>query len=102
MLEAEKKGYTMPQPIKQGWIRFQKNKASSWVPDRSGRYHGSDFVQAYRLFTLALAGETEIGGMNRLRQQPNLSNPAKWRLAAAYAYSGMGEVHRPRPMRCWH
>jgi hypothetical protein len=94
MLEAEKKGYTIPQSVKQGWLRYQKNKAAAWVPDRSGRYNGSDFVQAYRLFTLALAGETEMGGMNRLRQQPNLSNPAKWRLAAAYAYAGMGEVAR--------
>jgi len=92
LLEAENKGYVIPQQLKQSWLQFQKNKASSWVPDRSGRYNGSDFIQAYRLFTLAIAGEAEIAGMNRLRQQPNLSNQAKWRLAAAYAYAGLKEV----------
>lgn len=100
MLEAEKKGYTIPQSIKQAWLGYQKNKAGAWVPDRSGRYHGSDFVQAYRLFTLALAGETEIGGMNRLRQQPNLSNPAKWRLAAAYATQAWVKWPKKWPSPC--
>lgn len=92
MLEAAQKGYTIPQQVKKNWLRYQKNRANSWIPDRSGRYYGDDLVQAYRVFTLALAGETEMGSMNRLRQQANLSNPAKWRLAAAYAYAGLKEV----------
>jgi uncharacterized protein YfaS (alpha-2-macroglobulin family) len=48
----------------------------------------NDLVQAYRLYTLALAGEPELGSMNRMREIKNLSNQARWRLAAAYALAG--------------
>jgi uncharacterized protein YfaS (alpha-2-macroglobulin family) len=45
-------------------------------------------VQAYRLYTLALAGKAEIGAMNRMRQLEDLNATAKWRLAVAYALAG--------------
>jgi uncharacterized protein YfaS (alpha-2-macroglobulin family) len=35
-----------------------------------------------------------MSGMNRLKQQSNLSNEARWRLAAAYALSGQAETTR--------
>ena len=66
--------------------------AAQWLPDRSGHYYGHDFIQAYRLYTLSLAGEADMSGMNRLRQQAGLTPAARWRLAAAYAVAGMGEV----------
>jgi alpha-2-macroglobulin len=92
MLEAAKKGFNVPAQVRRNWVNYQKSMSASWVPDRSGRNSASDFIQAYRLFTLALAGETDMAGMNRLKQQVNLSNSAKWRLAATYALAGMGEV----------
>lgn len=48
--------------------------------------------QAYRLYTLALADAPEIGAMNRLRELPNLSKQAMWRLAAAYALAGKQNI----------
>ncbi|HKL71342.1 MAG TPA: MG2 domain-containing protein, partial [Marinilabiliaceae bacterium] len=72
MIEAELKGYTINPSLKKQWVKYQKAMAASWIPDKSGRYAGHDFIQAYRLYTLALAGETHLSGMNRLRQQPNL------------------------------
>ena len=49
-------------------------------------------MQAYRLYTLALAKSPDMGAMNRLRETSNLSIQAKWRLAAAYALVGNPEV----------
>ncbi len=49
-------------------------------------------MQAYRLYTLALAGEPEIGAMNRLREVTKLNTQAKWRLAAAYSLAGKPEI----------
>ncbi len=41
---------------------------------------------------MALAQQPELAAMNRLRESKNLSNEAKWRLAAAYALAGKKEV----------
>ena len=48
----------------------------------------SELMQAFRLYTLALAGMPEYGAMNRMKEQQGLSIQAKWRLAAAYALTG--------------
>jgi uncharacterized protein YfaS (alpha-2-macroglobulin family) len=40
------------------------------------------------LYVLALAGSPELGAMNRLKERQNLSQQARWRLAAAYAIIG--------------
>ncbi|MDR2929009.1 MAG: hypothetical protein LBV41_12545 [Cytophagaceae bacterium] len=92
MLEAEKRGHTIPRQLKNAWLNYQKKAAANWLPNRNGNHRASDFIQAYRLFSLALAGDAAVSGMNRLKQQTNLSNQARWRLAAAYALAGMGEV----------
>jgi uncharacterized protein YfaS (alpha-2-macroglobulin family) len=49
-------------------------------------------VQAYRLYTLALAGEPDLGAMNRLREMDGLSVQSRWRLAAAYALAGQNST----------
>ena len=59
---------------------------------KNATYVGEDLAQAYRLYTLALAGSAELGAMNRLKEDKKTSNEAKWRLAAAYALVGQMEV----------
>lgn len=49
--------------------------------------------QAYRLYTLALAGEPEMGAMNRLREKED-SGMAQWHLIAAYALAGKRDIAR--------
>jgi alpha-2-macroglobulin len=49
-------------------------------------------LQAYRLYTLALAKAPEMGAMNRLREHNNMSSQSRWRLAAAYALAGQPET----------
>ena len=92
LLEAEKRGFLIPSQLKNSWLSHQKRAASEWMPDRTDSNRGRDFVQAYRLFTLALAGDANISAMNRLKMQSNLSNEVRWRLAATYSLAGMSEV----------
>jgi hypothetical protein len=86
MLEARDKGYALPITFLSNWLRYQKNAARQWRS--SSTSYNSSHIQAYRLYTLALAGQPELAAMNRLRESRNMSNDAKWRLAAAYAEAG--------------
>ncbi|HEX9602049.1 MAG TPA: alpha-2-macroglobulin family protein, partial [Mariniflexile sp.] len=90
MIEAEKKGYVLPLMFKNNWLKYQKQAARDWRP--SYRTYNSDLAQAYRLYTLALAGNADLASMNRLREFSEISNEAKWRLAAAYALAGQKEA----------
>ena len=97
MLEAERKGYALPISFKSNWIRYQQQAARDWRP--SYRHYNSDLAQAYRLYTLALAGSPDLAAMNRLREFEALSNNAKWRLAAAYALAGQNEASKELSLR---
>jgi uncharacterized protein YfaS (alpha-2-macroglobulin family) len=91
MLEAQKKGYAMPFGFLKSWTNYQKKAARDWRPNAK---YSNDLPQAYRLYTLALAGEPELGAMNRLRESRKLSDTAKWKLAAAYAIAGQPRAAR--------
>jgi uncharacterized protein YfaS (alpha-2-macroglobulin family) len=91
LLEAESKGYALPVNLKGPWIRYQRKEARRWKLS-GDKYRMDDLVQAYRLYTLALAGEPELGSMNRLREMETISLQARWRLAAAYALAGQAET----------
>ncbi len=95
LLEAKNKGYDVPAIVLNKWLENQKKSARSWRQrDKYENYYYGNyaFQQAYRLYTLALAGEPELGAMNRLREQKDLNNSTRWRLAAAYALAGKGEA----------
>lgn len=88
LLEAEKKGYVLPIGFKSGWVSYQQQVAKQW---RAGSGN-SDLAQAYRLYTLALSGNADVASMNRLRETGNISNEAKYRLAASYGSIGQANV----------
>ncbi|MBK8883971.1 MAG: hypothetical protein IPN67_16795 [Bacteroidales bacterium] len=90
MTEAERMGYNVPSGFKQKWVSFQKKTAQAWRFD--SKFRGSSTDQAYRLFTLALAGEPDKGAMNRLRETKELPRMTSWLLAAAFAKAGRPEV----------
>ena len=95
LLEAEKKGYSLPGDFKKNWVKYQRKAARDWRKQsarQSDYYKYNDLTQAYRLYTLALANSPELGAMNRLREHADLSVQAKWRLAAAYQLAGRAEV----------
>ena len=90
LLEAENLGFAVPQDVKKHWLNFQKNASNVWRKELSDR--GMVLDQAYRLYTLALAGSPALGAMNRLRESPGLPIEARWKLAAAYILAGRPEV----------
>ena len=88
---AQEKGYAVNQNTLNKWKRFQRTAAQNWrMPQQENNWlqEQSGLQQAFRLYTLALAGVPEYGAMNRMKEQPDLSIQAKWRLAAAYALTG--------------
>lgn len=88
---AQEKGYAVHSNVQNKWKRFQRAAAQNWrMPqDASGwQQWQSELQQAFRLYTLALAGAPEYGAMNRMKEQAGLSIQAKWRLAATYALTG--------------
>ncbi|MDR2942008.1 MAG: alpha-2-macroglobulin [Treponema sp.] len=88
LLEARRMGYEVRNSAMKSWVTYQKNAAAQWqVSDNK------HVEQAYRLYTLALAGEADLGSMNRLRSH-KLPAQASWRLAAAYWLAGQRDTAR--------
>lgn len=110
LLEAKEKGYNVPKTLLENWKRYQKMLAKNWnliqlpVMNNSSnttantnynntfRNNQEALMQAYRLYTLALAKSADLGAMNKMRNMQNIPAKAKWRLAAAYALLGKKEV----------
>ncbi len=57
LLEARKGGYLIPPGVLEQWQGFQRRRARAWV-SHAGQ---PELTQAYRLYTLALAGAPELG-----------------------------------------
>ncbi|MDR1722506.1 MAG: alpha-2-macroglobulin [Tannerella sp.] len=92
LIIAKERGYNVNNQVINRWIDFQRTTAQNWktanVIDSRYTYNQSDIMQAYRLYSLALAGAPEMGAMNRLKEVKDMSLQARWRLAAAYALAG--------------
>jgi uncharacterized protein YfaS (alpha-2-macroglobulin family) len=88
LIEAQNVGYALSTNFMPEWKKFQRNKALAWM---YSDIH-SDLIQAYRLYTLALAKSPELGAMNRLKENNRLSSEARWRLASAYVLAGQSDV----------
>ncbi|GAA4850784.1 MG2 domain-containing protein [Algivirga pacifica] len=86
LVEAKKAGYAVPEGMLSQWISYQSNKAENWTASNGDGDHA--LIQAYRLYTLALAEQPALGAMNRMKEDLSLSTNAKWRLALAYAIAG--------------
>lgn len=84
LLTAKEKGYEVNEGVLNKWKAFQLKAAQNWS---SGNMY-SEYMQAYRLYTLALAGFPDLGAMNRLKENQELLQQTRWCLAAAYAIAG--------------
>jgi uncharacterized protein YfaS (alpha-2-macroglobulin family) len=95
LVMAKEKGYQVNEGVLSRWKNYQRATAQNRRPENVRRryeYSNDEYDQAYRLYTLALAGVPEMGAMNRLKETKNLSQQASWRLAAAYAMAGKENV----------
>ena len=97
MVEAKRAGYSLPSGMFDNWVKYQRDSARQ--ARNSGQYY-DESVQAYRLYTLALADKAELAAMNRLREQlqGNSDNHylqmSRWLLAMAYQHLGLQEAAR--------
>ena len=91
---AKEKGYEVNDGVLNKWRSYQRREAQNWSSSSANNYYSrdSELQQAYRLYTLALAGAPELGAMNRMKEMKELSLQARWRLAAAYAINGKKNV----------
>ncbi len=95
LLEAQKAGYSLPPGFLKPWLEYQTDRANDWSVNTHNEwayYSSDDLIQAYRLYTLALAEKPALGAMNRLKEYKKLSTAATWRLAAAYFLAGREAV----------
>lgn len=90
MIAASQNGFSVSKGVLASWSRFQKRNVQDYRnSDNSGQ---GDLNQAYRLYTMALNGDSESGAMNRLKENENLSDQAGWMLASTYALTGKKSV----------
>lgn len=92
LLEASKKGYLVPEAMKQSVLNNLRRVAHNWKPATSYYMDSEETTQAYRLYVLALAGSPEMGAMNRLKEMKDLTSMSRWSLASAYALVGREDV----------
>ena len=84
LILAKEAGYYVPSEMFNSWVNYQQTISNQWFYRNYERYH-YDLEQAYRLYTLALAGKPLVSAMNRMKENPHLSQQASLRLSAAYA-----------------
>ncbi|MDR2556680.1 MAG: DUF11 domain-containing protein [Bacteroidales bacterium] len=84
---AKEKGYNVSSTVIDKWKQYQKSAVQMW-----SNKDNNDCLQAYRLYSLALAKAPELGAMNRLKEEKNLSLQSKWMLAATYAVLGKKSI----------
>lgn len=89
LTEASAKGYKVEQEALRRWTAFQQKAVANY---RAASQNRRDLDQAFRLYTLAVAGNADAGAMNRLKEQAGLEPQAQWMLAAAYAANGKKTV----------
>ena len=94
LLEAEKKGYLVPEGMKRNALNDLSRIARNWKPEASYSAESEEMTQAYRLFVLALGQVAEVGAMNRLKESKTLMSMSRYLLAAGYALVGRPDVSK--------
>jgi len=99
LVEAKERGFAVPDQMLNKWVDYQTKTSRSWDPgqddaNQNWRYHGIEMTQAYRLYSLAIAGKPDMAGMNRMRERKTYYEGSVSLLAAAYASAGKKEAAR--------
>lgn len=89
LTEARRQGFVVSNQCYDKWKEYQLSVARKY---RHTSNHAEDLQQAYRLFTLVLAGEQPTALMNKLRESKSISRQALLRLAACYSLTGRADV----------
>ena len=89
IIEARRQGFVVANQTIDRWKSYQNSASRSY---RHTIDKATDLVQAYRLYTLVLAGEQPTAAMNKLRESKSISQQALLRLAAAYTLNSRTDV----------
>jgi alpha-2-macroglobulin len=85
LLEAKNLGYRVPEDLLSKCVQYQYKTADSWsvksTTNSRWLFAPQAMDQAYRLYTLALAGRPNYAALNRLRLVPRLVSSARWLLS---------------------
>ena len=92
LAEARRQGFVVSESAIDLWKTYQEGASRRY---RHSSATEADMVQAYRLYTLVLAGGRPLAAMNRLRESEHVSQQALLRLAAAYALADRTDVAAP-------
>jgi hypothetical protein len=88
LLEAARLGFHVSTGAIELWKKYQKSLANSWTEgDAQSRLN-----QAYRLYTLALGKDPDLGAMNRLREIQGLDSVQAILLAGAFQAGGQTDA----------
>ncbi len=96
LVAAQAAGYALPPGTLKGYLAYERRQAQRWTFVAGS----GEELQAYRLYVLALAQAPELGAMTRLMNRTDLSNEARFVLAAAYAAAGEQRVAADVMRRC--
>ena len=91
---ASQENKAVPTAMLSQAVRNQSKLAGTWQAETEDGLIYNDFIQAYRLYVLGLAGQPSVNAMNRLREHPSLSVQAAWFLGAAYVVAGQETAAR--------
>ena len=86
LTEAAAAGVDVNKGVLKAWKAYQQKTSKNFRVTAGEGFAQQD--EAFRLYTLAVAGAPSQPGMNRLRESEKLSTQARWALASAYAVSG--------------
>lgn len=86
LYEAKQKGFALNEVLVNRWLLYQRNQARLWKYSKNN--YNDDFIQAFRLYSLAVAGEPDFSAMNYLLENKNLYEQSYWLLANAFARAG--------------
>ena len=90
LTEAAKAGFDVNSGVVNSWKAYQRKISQAYRTAGSNEYNNLD--EAYRLYTMALAGIPSQSGMNRLREAGDIGQNARYMLAGAYALAGKGQT----------
>ena len=90
LTEASKEGFEVNGGVLRNWKNYQNKMTQVFRLAKNNFFSNLD--EAYRLYTLAVAGAPNLAGMNRLKEAGNIGTQATWMLSSAYVLSGKAAI----------
>ena len=90
LTEASKQGFEVNAGVLKNWKNYQQKMSQVYRIAKNSFFSNLD--EAYRLYTLAVAGAPNLAGMNRLKEAGDIGTQARWTLSSAYTLSGKASL----------